>query len=187
MVSPALTVGSTPWPLAFQLRGQDPFVDLGPGWFAMGPGVLVRLFLVSSSFLFSLIFLPFLPRYAVAFADLPSSSVLFVALRVSLFPLFLVAVLLCELCLFFCLGCAWGFFFLSFSVVCLNVCVPRRQAPRSMQSSLLSLVFCRSILLLVCRPVCDVWGSGHARARARAHREVLYGARACWRLRSEDA
>ena len=72
--------------------------------------------------------------------------------------------------MFFCLGCAWGVF-LSFSVFCLNVCVLRRQAPRSMQSSLLSLVFCRSILLLVCRPVCDGWGYGLA--RARAHRDVF--------------
>ena len=33
-------VSWTPRPTAFRLWGQDPFVDLGPGWFTMGPGVL---------------------------------------------------------------------------------------------------------------------------------------------------
>ena len=32
-------VSWTPRPIAFRLRGQDPFDDLGPGWFAMGLGV----------------------------------------------------------------------------------------------------------------------------------------------------
>ena len=50
--------------------------------------------------------------------------------------LFLVAALLCALCCCFSeVGVHEGFLFFLFIVVCSNVCVLRRQAPRSMQSS----------------------------------------------------
>ena len=116
-----------------------------------GPGDLVRLhvrLVVScrSPFLRLLFFLPLLlPLFCRHRSCL-------VAWRCSccfsLLSLSLCCRVLCVL--FFCSGCAWGVVFpFCFIVLCLNVCVPCRQAPRCTQPPL-PLVLCRSFLLLVC-------------------------------------
>ena len=86
--SPFFTsLGGTPRPIAFRLRGQDPCVDLGPGWFAMGPGVCLRVTFLF--FFFGFVFPSSVcPASAVAFAALLSSSV-FLWRCVFLFPLVL--------------------------------------------------------------------------------------------------
>ena len=147
-MSPFLLTSSTPWPLAFRLRGQDPFVDLGPGWFAMGPGVSLG----SSCLSF--------PPFSLLLVLFPASMlVLFFCRRRSCcgdalsFFSFLAA-LPCVLCSFSCGGCAWGVLFVYCHLlkrVCSSPTGASQHALASPPSGPLSV-----LLLLACLSV-GIW------------------------------
>ena len=144
--SPFFTsLGGTPRPIAFRLRGQDPCADLGPGWFAMGPRVCLRV-----TFLFFFFGLCF-PPPPVPLLLLP--LLLFCRRRsfcgVAFFFFLLFCCCVAALVEFFCCGgCAWGVLFCFFftSLLLKRVC-PSPTCASQHANSPLSLVFCRSALL----------------------------------------
>ena len=111
-----------PGPLHSDSGGQDPFVDLGLGWFAMGLGVGLGSSFVpfGSFFLCPPCWFPLLLLLLLSSCRRRS---VFVALRVSCFSPLVCAGLLRVLRLFFWLGCAWGVFFLFISQLLKRVCV----------------------------------------------------------------